>query len=243
MTKYKTMNKETQEKLLKVVKQNYEEIADDFNQTRRKALWPELVKLASEVKDGDSILDVGCGNGRLLEAFGEKKINYIGVDQSERLINLAIGDIKSPNYKLQVTNYKYYVGDILELNKATEEKFDWIFCIAVLHHLPGQELRLQALEQLKNRLKPGGKIVLTVWNLWSQWKYVKLIVKFALLKVIGKNQMDFGDIVFDWGVGKSQRYYHAFTERSLIDICRLGDLKIKKIYKDVFNYYLEIGQP
>ncbi|PIX02803.1 SAM-dependent methyltransferase, partial [bacterium (Candidatus Gribaldobacteria) CG_4_8_14_3_um_filter_42_11] len=41
------------------------------------------------VKDGDKVLDVGCGNGRLVKAFENKKISYLGVDNSEKLIKLA----------------------------------------------------------------------------------------------------------------------------------------------------------
>ena len=258
------MNKEIQQKLLDLVKQNYDEIADDFNQTRRKQLWPEIAKLAAEVPDGDSVLDVGCGNGRLSAALNGKNIKYVGVDNSEKLISLARENIKAANFQffppqrdpvkavaifpangtpLRGGNFQFRVGDILELDKIIEDKFDYIFCVAVLHHLPSQALRLKALGQMKNRLKPGGKIVLTVWNLWSQWKYLKLILKFALLRLIGKNQMDFGDILFNWGGDKSQRYYHAFTKKSLKNICRLAELKIETIYNDLYNYYLVIERP
>ena len=90
------MDRQTQKNLLTLVKSSYEEIADQFNQTRKKYLWPELIKLTKEIKTGDKILDVGCGNGRLLEAFGDKKISYLGVDNSEKLINLAEKNRKSP---------------------------------------------------------------------------------------------------------------------------------------------------
>src|SRR4030042_3054650 len=83
------MDKSTRQKLQVLVKRNYDEIAEDFNETRNKALWPELVKLASGVKDGDSVLDVGCGNGRILEAFKGKSIKYLGVDGSDRLVEIA----------------------------------------------------------------------------------------------------------------------------------------------------------
>ena len=83
------MDRQTQKNLLTLVKSSYEEIADQFNQTRKKHLWPELIELTKEIKTGDKILDIGCGNGRLLEAFGNKKVNYLGVDNSEKLINLA----------------------------------------------------------------------------------------------------------------------------------------------------------
>ncbi|MDP2708979.1 MAG: class I SAM-dependent methyltransferase, partial [bacterium] len=206
------MNKQTQKNLLDLVKRNYEEIAVDFDTTRKKYLWPELIKLASIVKDGDRILDVGCGNGRLIEAFKDKKINYLGVDNSEALIESARKNIQpviasdrrersNPtnsdiNQRLlrrdyasrnDNNNFKFQVADILELDKFPEKDFDYIFCIAVLHHLPGDELRIKALEQMKNKLKPNGKIILTVWNLWSQKKFRRLIFKTFLEKMLLKS--------------------------------------------------------
>jgi len=234
------MDKQTQKNLLELVKRNYGEIAADFDLTRKKDLWPELIKLSEMVKNGDRVLDVGCGNGRLIEAFGDKKIEYLGVDSSERLIKLAT------NQRLlrrsAPRNDKWVVADILELDKLPERDFDYVFCIAVLHHLPGKDLRLKALEQIKNKIKPGGKIILTVWNLWSQKKFRKLIIKYDWFKLIGKNQMAWGDILFDWKNAKgekiSRRYYHVFTGYGLKKLAGETDLKIEKLYQDRHNYYL-----
>ena len=126
------MDKVTQQNLLALVRRNYEAIAVDFDNTRKKHLWPELIKLAGLVKDGDKVLDVGCGNGQLIEAFKEKKIDYLGVDSSERLIAAA-----KRNQKLGIKNQEFLMGNILELDKISEKDFDYVFCIAVLHHLPG----------------------------------------------------------------------------------------------------------
>jgi len=226
------MDKQTQQKLLNLVKCNYEEIAEDFNETRKKYLWPEIIKLTKDVKDGNKVLDIGCGNGRLLEAFKDKKINYVGVDSSEKLINIA-----KARYKIQDTRYKFIKGDILELDKLNEASFDYVFCVAVLHHLPGQDLQIRALEQMKNKVSKDGKIVIMVWNLWSQEKFRKLILKYALQKLIGRSKMDFKDILFKGFNKKSERYYHAFTNCELMKIAKLAGLKIDKLYKDRYNYY------
>ncbi len=224
------MNKDTQKELLNIVKRNYDEIAEEFSETRKKYLWPELIKLSEGIKDGGSILDVGCGNGRLLRAFKYKDINYIGVDNSEKLIKIAQNDFKE-------TGYNFLVGDILELGKISQTNFDCVYSIAVLQHIPGHDLQIAALKQLKNKVSEEGKIVLTVWNLWSQKKFRKLIFKFFLLKLIKKNKMDFGDIVFEGFNQKSKRYYHGFRKRELKKIIKKAGLKIKKIYKDKYNYY------
>ncbi|MEA3463726.1 MAG: class I SAM-dependent methyltransferase [Patescibacteria group bacterium] len=231
------MDKQTQKNLLNLVKRNYKEIAENFSETRKKYLWPELIKLTQNVKNGDKVLDVGCGNGRLLQAFLNKRISYVGMDSSEKLIDLA----QQKNWKLEVGSWKFIKGDILELDEINKTGFDHVFCIAALHQIPGKDLQIQALKQLKNKVKPDGKIIITVWNLWSQKKFRKLIWKFVLLKLIGKNKIDYGDILFDWkdsqGERVSQRYYHAFTKSELKKIVKKARLKIERIYKDEFNYY------
>ena len=229
----------TQQNLLALVKRNYEEIAEDFNLTRKKFLWPELLKLTEFVKNDDKVLDAGCGNGRLAEAFGDKKISYLGVDGSKNLIESAKKKFLDSRLR---GNDEFVVGDILELDKLPEKNFDYIYSIAVLHHLPGEDLRIEALKQMKNKIKPGGKIIITVWNLWNQKKFRKIIFKYGLLKIIGKNKMNIGDILFDWknnrGEEISRRYYHAFTSGELRKITKEAGLKIEKLYKDKYNYYL-----
>lgn len=227
------MDKSTEQYLLNIVRRNYEDIAVNFDITRKKQFWPELIKLSQEIKDGDKVLDVGCGNGRLLEILSEKEVKYLGVDSSPELIKIA---------QARFPDNTFLIGDILELEKLPEKDFDYVFCVAVLHHLPGEDLKIKALQQIKSKLKNNGRIIITVWNLWSQKKFVKLILKYAWLKILGRNKFDFGDILFDWknnrGQRLSRRYYHAFTKRELKKIAGRAGLKIEKLYKDKYNYYL-----
>jgi len=232
------MDKQTQKELLKTVKRNYEEIAEHYNETRKKhlsPLWDELKKICDLVEDWQSVLDVGCGNGRLLELFKDKKVSYLGIDSSKELISFA---------KKRFPGNKFIEGNILDLGEAKEINFNYVFSIAVLHHLPGKDLRVKALRQLKNKVKKDGRIVITVWAMWGQEKFRKKIIKFILLKLIGKNKMDIGDILFSWKNSQrevvSKRYYHAFRKRELKKIVKKAGLKIEKIYKDKFNYYLII---
>lgn len=245
------MDKQTQEKLLQTVKQNYDDIATDFDTTRQKPNWPEMVNLTAQIKDGDNILDVGCGNGRLLNLFKDKNVKYLGVDSSEKLIEIAKTNFKIPISSFQSSpNIKFQNLNILELNKIEENNFDHIYCIAVLHHLPGQDLQIEALKQMKDKLSDNGRIIITAWNLWKNKKCFKLIWKFWLLKLIGKNDMNFGDILFPWknsqGENISERFYHAFTKRGLKKIAKKAGLKVEELYKGespgmffaASNYYL-----
>jgi hypothetical protein len=77
--------------------------------------------------------------------------------------------------------------------------------------------------------------------MWPQKKYRKMAGKFALLKILGKNRMDWGDVLFDWRAPNSRmskRYYHLFSRRELNRLVKKAGLKIKKTIQDKFNYYL-----
>ncbi len=228
------MNKQAQQKLLALVRKNYQEIAEEFHQTRQNQLWPEIKRIASQVPAGSRVLDVGCGNGRLGTALGQN-IKYFGVDISPKLIEIAQKNIKNPNCQ-------FIVGDLLELDKIDQlqnQLFDFIFCLAVLHHIPGSDLRLKALSQMANKLKPQGKIIISVWNLWARAEKRKLIFKFAWRKLRQQHSYGWGDIIFGWGKDKtSQRYYHAFCAWELRRLAAKASLKIEKLYKDKYNYYL-----
>lgn len=234
------MNRQTQKDLQTIVQKNYEEVAELYSETRKKVLWPELTALAQMVKVGDSVLDVGCGSGKLLQAFSEKEINYLGIDPSGKLLELARAEWGENDKR------KFAEGDILDLGKLSETEFDFVFCIAVLQHIPGEKLRIQALRQLRNKVKKDGIIIVSNWNMWSEAfakkKFVKLIFKFFLLKLIGKNKMDFGDVLFDWknpqGYSVSKRYYHAFRLSELKSLVKKSGLKLEKITKDSHNFYL-----
>lgn len=234
------MNKKTQKELLSLVKKNYEEIAHHYNETRKKKLgktWQSLGAYASQARAGDRVLDVGCGNGRLLEAFERLDIKYLGVDSCEGLLECA---------KKQKPGNEFLECDILNLGEIKETNFDWVYSVAVLHHLPGQDLQVSALRQLRNKVSSHGKIIVTVWNMWSpKWQkqgFRCLIWKFYLLKLVGKNKMDFGDILKDWknsqGEVVSKRYYHAFSKKELKKIVKKAGLKLVKISKDEQNYFL-----
>lgn len=228
------MKEQQVEKLLKVVKDNYQEIAGDFDETRKKPIWPELLKRVSNVKDGDSILDVGCGNGRLLEALKDKKINYLGIDNSENLIALA-----QKNYP----DNKFVVGNILDLEEL-KEKYNFVISVAVLHHLPSFKLRQHALLQMLNATKDNGSVIFSVWRLWNNKKYRPLLMQNIWKKLIGRYDLEISDLLFSWknkdGQSVSQRYYHAFTKRELKKLIKAAGYKKFELITEQFNYWVII---
>jgi SAM-dependent methyltransferase len=217
------MDKKYAKYLLAKTKDDYNLIADDFSRTR-SFVWEELKPLADYIIPGEKILDLGCGNGRLLQIFKGKNIDYFGVDSSEKLIEIA---------KKRYPNKKFQVADALNL-PFPNNYFDKIYSIAVLHHIPSVEFRRRFLKEAKRVLKPEGLLILTVWNWWDFWRgwflgnYFKFITKYTLLKIFGKSKLDFKDVFIPWG-DKIQRYFHCFTLKELSSLVREINFQIKDL--------------
>ncbi|MBU3934395.1 class I SAM-dependent methyltransferase [Patescibacteria group bacterium] len=207
--------------LINKTKADYNLIARQFSSTR-SFVWRDLRPFLDYTSSGDKVLDLGCGNGRLFPSLKEKKIDYIGVDNSEHLISEA---------KSKFPEAKFEVQDLLNLS-FPKNNFDKIYCIAVLHHIPSKELRLKALQEIKRILKPGGILILTVWNLWKRKTIRRLVFKNNLLKLIGLVKMDFNDVLIPSWKDKSnkfliQRYIHLFIEKELKRLAEKSGFLIK----------------
>ncbi len=233
------MNKIIAQKLLDKTAKDYEKIVAEFSATRL-APWPEFREFLKFIKNGDAVLDLGCGNGRLYELFDSLSIDYLGLDRSLNLVEAA-------KEKWKGSGAKFATGDALDLKFKNE--FDAVFFIAVLHHIPSAELRLEVLKNIYVSLKPGGKFFMTNWMLWQK-KYFPYIVKYTVLKLIGKNKMDFRDILLPWRAcgandyGKKEnieRYYHVFTENEILKLAKLAGFKIIESWKSGRNYVM-IGE-
>jgi len=221
-------------KLRVLVKNNYQTIAADFNLTRKQTIWSPAQVYCQKISSDQKALDLGCGNGRLYEELKNKKVDYLGIDNSEFLIELA---------KKNYPSGKFLLGDILDLAEIInrQEKYDYIFCLATLQHIPSKKLRVELLKNIKDRLAPNGEVIISNWNLWVS-KHKKLIYKFALAKIFGHNKLDFKDIIFSWksnqGEAVSDRYYHAFTSRELKNLATEAGFKTINLLKDRYNYWL-----
>ena len=203
--------------LLEEVRKNYDKIAKKFSQ-RRKDLWPEMNFLVDNfVESDDKILDIGCGNGRLLKRLRGKSVRYVGIDFSKALINEARN--KFPGYHFQIAN---------AINLPfPNNSFDKVYAIAFLHHIPSKKARKQVIKESKRVLKERGLLILTVWNLLSKRPIRKKILKNFLLKIIGKVKLDVFDIFLPW-MGKNRCFFHCFRRGELRSLIKEADLRIIK---------------
>jgi len=209
------MKKEYAENLLKKTKQDYNKIAPEFSATRYQ-IWEETKFLFNGyVMPGDKVLDLGCGNGRFFEFLKDKDIDYIGVDFSEKLIEIA---------KEKYPKIKFQVADALNL-PSPNNYFDKIYSIAVLHHIPSEKFRIQFFEEVRRILKPNGFFILTVWKTESK-KNLNLFIKNTALRLTGR--LEKGDTFRPWGNKDAERYFHYLSEKELTDLAERTKFKIIK---------------
>ncbi len=205
--------------IIEKTKNDYNLISQQFSSTR-KNIWKEFGFLFENLEKNTSILDLGCGNGRFYHFFKDKKINYWGVDISEKLIEKAKENHPRANFE---------TANALNL-PFEDEKFDSIFSLAVFHHIPTVEERIKFLKEAKRVLKKNGILKISVWNLLEYKK--ELYFKNIFKKISG--EISFRDVFLPWKNSKgeiiTERYYHFFTQKELEEM--VGKFfEIKEIFK------------
>lgn len=108
---------------------------------------PNSLKLLS-LKQGDSLLDLGCGQG-ILSRHIPAHIDYVGIDASPSLIKEAKKRSQKP----------FHVGDITKPLTLKHEQFSHAALILVLQNIEDHE---KALENASQALKSGGKLLIVL---------------------------------------------------------------------------------
>jgi 2-polyprenyl-3-methyl-5-hydroxy-6-metoxy-1,4-benzoquinol methylase len=99
------------------------------------------------------ILDVGCGNGVISRHLGRLGFNVLGIDVSEKTIEMARAIEPMPNVRFMKKSAEELV--------ASGEKYDAVICSEVLEHLHDPGALLKVLHQ---SLAENGKLIVTVPN-------------------------------------------------------------------------------
>ncbi|EKE19912.1 MAG: hypothetical protein ACD_8C00086G0003 [uncultured bacterium] len=205
------MKKEIAQKILNETEIGYDSISKKFSQTR-KHFWRGLEFIKDYTHENDFILDFGCGNGRLFELIAQTAgVKYLGIDVSEKLIDLAKEKYGADGATFQKINP----------NQSTialkDDSFNTIYGIAVFHHFPSVEYRQEVARELFRAMKSGGHVVVTVWYLWQK-KYFKNIFKNWINKMKGESEMDWNDCLISFTDNSGmriERFHHAFTKGEL----------------------------
>lgn len=113
-----------------------------------------IVEKLLKLKNGEKIIDAGCGNGIYLQEFGAKYDTYgFGVD----IRGNRISEAKKINKYLGRKDE--FIKSPLEKLKLGKKKFDKAICLEVLEHI---EKDSDALKRISRNLKKGSLFVLSI---------------------------------------------------------------------------------
>jgi ubiquinone/menaquinone biosynthesis C-methylase UbiE len=150
------------------------------------------------LRDGMSVLDMGCGSGRLAHALSKSnlRIDYIGVDVVQKLLNYAA--TKSHRH------FRFERSCSLSIPVGTAT-LDLVCAFSLFTHLLHHETYLY-MEDIYRILRPGGKLV------------------FSFLEFAAEEHWSVFSDTVDQARTKSRVPLNTFIERSAIAVwaSRLG---------------------
>jgi SAM-dependent methyltransferase len=218
----------------------YETHAQDFSRTRERP-WRGCERVLERVCErmalrAPSVLDVGCGNGRLLallRARFPQGFSYTGVDASAGLLALAAQRFGEKPESLRFMQADFVASEPEQALPAGA--FDCVALFGVMHHVPGEQARRDLLAAAARRLAPNGILAFTLWRFDESDRFAgrRLLSGTApalrggaaipgevhAISFEGGDvhaDLDPGDHLLYWGQGKhAVRYCHVTDEAEL----------------------------
>jgi SAM-dependent methyltransferase len=226
--------KSTLDRLNQINREFYAAFAASFSETRSESAQ-ELQVILPYIADGARVLDIGCGNGRVAALLGRQRrgVTYIGVDASEEMISSArhraqgaeflVADITRPDW-----------ADCLSGQAGSQpgqRAFDCVLMLAVLHHIPGGDVRARLMRQVRELLAPQGRLVVSTWQFMDNERMRKKIVPWSTVG-IDERELEPGDVLLDWKRGgTSLRYCHWIGEDELLTLAAQAALNVVETWR------------
>lgn len=109
------------------------------------------------IGEGETLLDVGCGQGRYSLAFAKNGLKVTGLDASDALISEA--NRLAQEMALSV---EWIVGDMRRI--PFENDFDGATLVDAFGFFEDDSENREVIQQISKALKPGARLVLVVVN-------------------------------------------------------------------------------
>lgn len=136
--------------------------------------YPPILK-ELEKEPFDTLLDVGCGTGPMIELLSGKypEKHYTGLDLTPRMIDVA----KAKG----IPNTSFLVGDSENLPFA-DESFDAVICANSFHHYPNPQ---RFFDGTRRVLKHGGRMILRDYTSFRPIVWLMNHIEMPLANIFG----------------------------------------------------------
>ncbi len=208
----------------------YSQFAHSFSETRSSGSG-RLDRVLAYIPNGARVLDLGCGNGRLVERLEHegRSVTYTGVDAVPELVAIA----QTRRVQLHLSTAEFRVADVTApgWNRALPNApFDVVVALAVLHHIPSHERRTQLLRDIHAVLQPGGTVAMTNWHFARNERMRKKMVDWSTVG-IDERELEPGDALLHWKRGGTgYRYCHLLTQAEVKELAAESGFQVLEQY-------------
>ncbi|MCP4203997.1 MAG: class I SAM-dependent methyltransferase [bacterium] len=243
--------------LERINREFYRRRAAEFSDTRSRPWpgWQRVLELVRRNLDSQriSILDLGCGNGRLLPELGralggdKQEVSYLGVDVSAPLLAIAAragqADRAAALRVPRLVAADLVARPLAELEPAAS--FDLIFNFGLMHHVPSFGARRRLLAESAGRLRPGGVLAVSFWQFGDRERFRRRLVSWrAAADRVDPGDLEAGDCLLAWGDSGAVRYCHFANEAEAealveeLELERLSSFREDGVSRDLNLYYV-----
>jgi trans-aconitate methyltransferase len=214
-------------RLLRLNREFYQTFAASFSETRQR-LQPGVLRLLENIGMRDRLLDLGCGNGELARALAGAGHSgrYVGLDASPALLEAARDEQPHPQARFELTDLADPAW-----HASLSAPYDIIVAFAVLHHIPGDALRLRLVRDMQALLAEDGWAAVSVWDFMASARLRARVVSWEAIE-LNEQDVDPGDYLLDWRRGGyGLRYVHHFSEQALTDLAIRAGFAVEREFR------------
>lgn len=183
-----------------LVRRSYDACAADYGASRKSETGDEVRALVERLKDGATVLDIGCGAGVPIARTLSRRFRVTGVDVSSKMLKLA---------RRNVPEGEFICQDVMSAD-FEDASFDAVVAFYSIFHIPREEHEA-LFRNIRQWLKPGGYFLCTLsrqddpayteddfFGETMYWSNYALPQSLATLEKVGFEVVEVGSTAAGW---------------------------------------------